>query len=478
MYSYHIFLFPFNWSFEKNENELFEKQVALTNIVPDRLSNWIRMTVPGTEREIRELYDEKNYYYDFVHEVLYDNGKDTTIVKHYERKELKHEGSTLNFNIEVWGKKNYRLKIDDIALNFYSTGVGTLIFYLRNENENQKELSDIKLINQFGRRIMPPFIEDVDKRFETAERVYIDGLWGGSPYDEDFNDYSRHLESWKPASYILQLIKDFSEDIQIKPVIDDRMIVNCWYANDQLSTRIKTDYENFLNSDDWYSFAFIDSTDPTCQNEEFRKRIIEKATNPRWQNYGTLYGITRYSMVALGAKDFMFETVIFKHVRTLYTRMLELVLLQRSSRLRFSAEVTKVGIMKKAEHQRIADHISSLYKEYMLYMNQIYFREVTSQDQGIEFYQLFLEQFGCTKQISDLEEELGELHNYYHLLLARKRNRNAEILNIIAATLLPASLTTGILGNFKPEITMTVQLPIIFFVLIVSNIVTRKIIKK
>ncbi|NLN94569.1 MAG: hypothetical protein GX128_00120 [Bacteroidales bacterium] len=144
MYSYHIFLFPFNWSFEKNENELFEKQVALTNIVPDRLSNWIRMTVPGTEREIRELYDEQNYYYDFVHDVLYDNGQDTTIVKHYERKELKDENSRLTFNIEVRDKKTYRLKIDDIALNFYSTGVGTLIFYLRNENEDQKELSDIK----------------------------------------------------------------------------------------------------------------------------------------------------------------------------------------------------------------------------------------------------------------------------------------------------------------------------------------------
>lgn len=478
MYSYHIFLFPFNWSFEKNSKKLFEQQVSLHNIVPDRLSNWIRQTVPSTEREVKELYDEKNYYYDFVHQVLYDSGEDSTIVKHYERKELKHESSQLSFNIEVRDKKNYQLKIDDIALNFYGTGVGTLIFYLRNENEDQKEFSDIKLINQFGRRIMPPFIEDVDKRFETAERVYIDGLWGGSPYDENFNDYSRHLESWKPASYILQLIKDFSEDLQIKPVIDDRMIVNCWYANDQLSKRIKTDYENFLQSDDWYSFAFIDSTDPTCQNDKFCKRIIKKATNPRWQKEGTLYAITRYSMVALGAEEWFYQNIIFKHVRTIYTRMLELVLLQRSSRLRFSAEVTKVGIMKKAEHQRIADHISSLYKEYMLYLNQIYFRDVTAQDQGIEFYQLFLEQFGCTKQISDLEEELGELHNYYHLLLGQKQNKNAEILNIIAATLLPASLTTGILGNFKPEITMAVQLPVIFFVLIVSNIVTRKIIKK
>ncbi|MCK9449799.1 MAG: hypothetical protein M0Q41_12590 [Bacteroidales bacterium] len=478
MYSYHIFLFPFNWSFEKNSNKLFEQQVSLNNIVPDRLSNWIRQTVPSTERELKELYDEKNYYYDFIHQVLYDSGEDSTIVKHYERKELKHEGSQLSFNIEVRDKKNYQLKIDDIALNFYSTGVGTLIFYLRNENEDQKDFSDIKLINQFGRRIMPPFIEDVDKRFETAERVYIDGLWGGSPYDEDFNDYSRHLESWKPASYILQLINDFSEDIQIKPVIDDRMIVNCWYANDHLSTRIQTDYEKFLQSDDWYSFVFIDSTDPTCQNDKFCKRIIKKATNPRWQNYGTLYGITRYSMVALGAKDFMFETVIFKHVRTLYTRMLELVLLQRSSRLRFSAEVTKVGIMKKAEHHRIADHISSLYKEYMLFMNQIYFREVTSQDQGIEFYQLFLEQFGCTKQISDLEEELGELHNYYHLLLGQKRNKNAEILNIIAATLLPASLLAAIFSLSKPQIHEGLQVLSIGLVIVFFYFNTKRILKK
>ncbi|NLK92333.1 MAG: hypothetical protein GX273_04260, partial [Bacteroidales bacterium] len=343
---------------------------------------------------------------------------------------------------------------------------------------DQKELTDIKLINQFGRRIMPPFIEDVDKRFETAERVYIDGLWGGSPYDEDFNDYSRHLESWKPASYILQLIEDFSPELQIKPVIDDRMIVNCWYANDQLSKRIKTDYEKFLQSDDWYSFVFIDSTDPTCQNDKFCKRIIKKATNPRWQNYGVLYAITRYSMVSLGAEEWFYQTIICKHMRTLYTRMLELVLLQRSSRLRFSAEITKVGAMKKAEHHRIADHISSLYKEYMLFMNQIYFREVTSQDQGIEFYQLFLEQFGCTNQISDLEEELGELHNYYHLLLGQKRNKNAEILNIIAATLLPASLLTAIFSLSKPPIHKGLQVLFIGLVIVFFYFNTKRILKK
>ncbi|MFA5687496.1 MAG: CorA family divalent cation transporter, partial [Bacilli bacterium] len=119
-----------------------------------------------------------------------------------------------------------------------------------------------------------------------------------------------------------------------------------------------------------------------------------------------------------------------------------------------------------------------LYKEYMLFMNQIYFREVTSQDQGIEFYQLFLEQFGCTKQISDLEEELGELHNYYHLLLAQKQNKNAEILNIIAATLLPASLLTAIFSLSKPQIHEGLQVLSIGLVIVFFYFNTKRILKK
>ena len=71
IYSYHIFYFPFKWEIMGLENQAFSDQVNLDNIQYNRNSHWERSQKPDPGEE-ESLYNEKNYYYTFVHNILYD----------------------------------------------------------------------------------------------------------------------------------------------------------------------------------------------------------------------------------------------------------------------------------------------------------------------------------------------------------------------------------------------------------------------
>lgn len=440
IYSYHNFMFPFRWEIKGYEKKIFSEQISLRNIHYAAGSNWTRCIKPTVDKESDGLYNERNYFYEFVHDALYDNGNDNSLIRHYERNETKHGDVT--YIIDCGEKGIYQLKAHAINLNLYSTGVGVLSFFLYNEKYQKPE--DILRINQVGRRVFPPFIADVRSRSQIAHSIEIKGLHGrATGYREDFNRYTNKTSSNTPASFITDLIGEVAENIILKPVIDDRMFLQCWYKNDEWANQMKEEYVKFRNSIHWYEFVFVDDFDGiTCQNDTMRREIIKKATYERWQKSMSLYGISRYSMVYLTNKDCPdFLTTYFE---TMYARMAELVLVQKASVLRFSAEVTNLSNMEVGEGFGVK--VSSLYKEYIRFVNQIHFREVSAQDQGIELYQKLYEVMNLEKHVNKLDEEIGELYNYVSLREDRKSNNTMELLAWIATIAVPMTMVAGFFG--------------------------------
>lgn len=294
---------------------------------------------------------------------------------------------------------------------------------------------------------MPPFFKDLNKRDEIAEYICIEGLDENHTYFEDFNDY-RETDSWKPASFVNSLIKEVATNISCEPVIDDRMFVCSWYKNDELAKMFCNNQEAYKEdpkfSNFWYKYLFVDGNDMTCQNKNMRNELLTRQTYSRWQEWNSLYGISRYSMVYL--TNSTVPEFLLKNFTTIYSRMIELVLLQRASILRFSYEVTQVSTLKIQKTIILAERVNSLYKEYIQFLNQIYFREITAQDQGIELYTMFQKMLDLDNYIKDLDGEIEELHNYISIKIESKRSRNGEWLNIIATIFLPATLITGIFG--------------------------------
>jgi hypothetical protein len=444
-YSYHVFLFPFKWYDTSNsKNELLDKE-SLKTLKSQRYSNWVHSN-PITPSQAEELYNEKNYYYPFVHEALYDQPEenDDPLMHHYEHQCAGWDN--VNYIIELNNGKKYTLKVDAINLNFYSTGVGMLSFYLKNQKENQKEKEDILCINQYGRRIMPPFYADIVDRNETAKSLSITGINDNSDlYREDFNAYSPS-DAWKPAGFITQLIRDFNPKLEIKPIVDDRMVVLCWYGNESLGNTLKHNPDDIYTDEFWYKYFFVDATYATCQHDKMKKKLIEDHSYLRWQNYQTIYGVTGHSFMLLTDRGGFALGVLRVQLRTIYSRMIELCLMQRASLLRFSEEVCRLSKLRNTKKHRVVEDVSDLNREYIRFVNQIYFREVTSQDQGIELYEKILKSMPLSDHIKDLDHEIGELHQYASLIEDRNRSSEARTLNWIATIFLPASFMAGVFG--------------------------------
>ena len=441
-FSYHIFMLPFQWRIRGYKDRIFSEQICLGNIEYATHSNWERTINPILDNENDSLYNEKNYFYEFVHDALYDYDESNTLIRHYERCETKRGGVT--YMIDCGNHHNYELKVDAINLNLFSTGVGVLSFYL--SNDKYHKLEDVLRINQKGRRIFPPNIASVQHpRSLIADCIEIKGLHGSEKgYREDFCNYTNKTKSNKFPEFIPNLVHEIATNIELSPVVDDRMFVLCWYKNDEMANAFKgKGYESFLKSSDWYEFVFVDEKgEISCQNEELQAELIKKATYARWQKWSSLYGISRYSMVYLtnnGAPLHLFNTF-----ETIYARMAELILVQKASVLRFSAEVTNISNMNlKKDFSKKA---SSLYKEYIRFVNQIHFREISAQDQGIELYQKLYETMNLKEHVEKLDDEIEELYNYVSLSEDRKNNKTLWLLTWIATIAVPITMMSGIFG--------------------------------
>lgn len=459
MYSYHIFYFPFKWA-KKDVTE--GTMTQLTDFSQIRFLNngkWVRPAVAESQEndgnktdknnvslDAQVLYNEKNYYFRFVHDVLYDSGDgNDNLVMHFERKEPQEKD--VRYLIKVSGReKPYSLKVDAININLYKTGVGLMSFYLRNDDESQCDTRDILNINQYGRRILPPFWSEVnaEKRQELSEYLEISGL-DTEISKEDFKSYTVD-EPWTATSMLDSLLKDLTDNLTLTPVIDDRMFVISLYKNDDMSRLSLRAADAYCNpsspfSEFWYKYLFVDTGWPTCQNDEMMRDLLRSHTYLRWQKWNSLYGVSRYSFVYLtnsGVPSYLVD-----YFMTTYARMMEIALVQRASVLCFSNEVTTLTKRGDWTLEKLSEHVDSLNEEYIRFINRMYFNELTSQDQGVELYGIIRQNLDIDSYVEELKDEIEKLHDTISFKVERSRNEKAETLNFMAAILLPVSIVTG-----------------------------------
>lgn len=466
LYSYHIFYFPFKWA-KKDVTE--GTMTQLTDFSQIRFLNngkWVRPAVAESQEndgnktdknnvslDAQVLYNEKNYYFRFVHDVLYDSGDgNDNLVMHFERKEPQEKD--VRYLIKVSGReKPYSLKVDAININLYKTGVGLMSFYLRNDDESQCDTRDILNINQYGRRILPPFWSEVnaEKRQELSEYLEISGL-DTEISKEDFKSYTVD-EPWTATSMLDSLLKDLTDNLTLTPVIDDRMFVMSLYKNDDMSRLSLSAADAYCNlsspfSEFWYKYLFVDTGWPTCQNDEMMRDLLRSHTYLRWQKWNSLYGVSRYSFVYLtnsGVPSYLVD-----YFMTTYARMMEIALVQRASVLCFSNEVTTLTKRRNWTLEKLSEHVDSLNEEYIRFINRMYFNELTSQDQGVELYGLIRQNLDIDSYVEELKDEIEKLHDTISFKVERAQsekavllNAKARALNIMAAILLPVSIVTG-----------------------------------
>jgi len=456
LYSFHAFIFPFEWSVKDSAQLSFEKQANLevVNKLMAGSTVWERSVLPQIPESL-VAFNERVYFYDFVRPVLYDTAIETSLLHEYHSKKVT-EG--LEYVIRLNDGRAYHLEVQDMVLCYYNMGVGFLAFHLQNKRIEQSSPEDVLLINTLGRRLYPPFfmtdtsvigqreffdyadwkegLNKVKKINQLAAEIRIEK--GGELWvNDDFSDWCcKPLPERTPVLIGKLLPTDVRVHLSLKPVLDDRMFTLCWYGNESLIKDVQgNDFDkDFLSHDWWYRYVFVDGSSRTCESARMMRALLEKATNNRWGKSGTYYGVSRYSFVALtdSISKNSFAALICSHIQTIYYKIALLGLMQRASMLRFSEEVSSIGKLKAGEKEMF-DKVESLYNRYIHFINRVYFREVTAQEQGIELYNALQQQMCLPTQVKELEREIEELHRYSQILDENLRNEKLDILTYIAA---------------------------------------------
>ncbi|WP_027340246.1 CorA family divalent cation transporter [Halonatronum saccharophilum] len=361
-------------------------------------------------------------------------------------------------------KLYYSLELDGVALRLYDTGIGVLSYHLKNSRYSKKE--DILKINEYGRRIYPQYlpINKVKNSF-LADRLELK-MDKKDPICEDFEGGcgpSDDYELGRLSKTVMDLLgdkfreKDFigksvkKGEVVICPVIDDRMFTISWYLNDEIANELKRsgyrgEYK-YLKDDFWHRYTFVDGGDKSCHHRDMFKDFNRDITYERWVDYGSFFGITRYSFVFLGYESDFNNDVILTHIRTMYYQLVVLALVQRASILRFSEEVFNISELEEKKNiYNLVDRIRELHKHYIQFINKIYFRDITAQEQGAELYNKLLQAMDTEREIKDLDNEIDELHKYATLIEENERNKRLNWLTIIGALFVIPSFFTGFFG--------------------------------
>lgn len=427
-------------------------------------ASWERMQFAYDKGDFASNFSEQGYFYDFCSGAMFDDPDSLNrVLTTYQLPT--EDGDTYTIYINKKGnRKSYILKIDKIELNIYDEKAAILIFHLN--NDKYQEIQDILYINDYGRRIYPQYLVGEDNGEinlqKTKDNFLADSIclnFGIRPCLEDnFSSYSeKNIPPYTMPRYIKGLLPE--EMHECRWLLDDRMYVVSYFSCPDFAKRMSEKYGTegkWLDRQrpewDWYQYVFIDNDDPTCQNEKMFKQLLEHSTYIRWSNYGTFYGISRYSFTCLIGNDVI---GLLHHTKTMYYRMASLVLAQRVLSLYYSREISEISKEldeNKLSNKQLRRRVNILNRDYMRFVNNIYFREVTPQDQGIELYDLMQDQMNIERDEKGLSTEVEQLYHYLTMTNDEQRNIEAERLSIIATLFLIPTLLTGIWGmNLNEE---------------------------
>ena len=500
MYSFHYFLFPFRFDYLKEDIEdrhKFYKDIEFDERVYKKIP-FLLKKLQENDWEYKAFdfdnhlsYNEFVYFHDFVKDSLFNLNainSDEKATSYFFRKNWDNLKLCLEVKKFNGFERTYELDLVSITLRIFDTGIGVLAFEVENNTYPNKE--DILNINEYFRRIYPPFIgenfsfEELNKKYMSNFAIYKENkkeeknkLILSQTLEKDFKDI-QNIKGIKISPYILKVLGEDTFTINIKdkgkfliqPVIDERMFVMCWYGNDTLANlaskywyfdkecknlkyleKIECEKKKLYHQkllDFWYEFVFVDANGKSIANKKMQKELLNKSTYLRWQEYGTLYGISRYSFVNLTSSEEIlkrnFAYYLVENFRGVYYQLVVLSLVVRASVLRFSDEVTAISDLEPSD--KLYERVSNLYKNYLRFVNKLYFREITSQEQGIEIYDMFQEIMKLERDVKDLDSEIKKLVEYVYMIQEREENKEMKSLTKIATYLLPPSLIAGFFG--------------------------------
>jgi len=508
-YSVHSFMLPIRWDYlPVGFVKYRDKKEVPFDVRTDLKKFNEKMLSTAWKRKFYKIENSPTHYNEFVYFQSYT----TRTIFDLQRQDEVDERSISANKVMVYYELDahpedqyiiecvkgiYSLRLTGISLHVYNTGVAIITYNL--ENYLYASSDDVLAINEFGRRVYAPFLvykkdvfgrssnfTDAAKKSCLAQKITImchalrqynftieetfsnvDTLEyiETHHYDgEEFKfttivNFPEFVSKLFSSSFVFKTEDEDNDKIKFNFLKDDRMFFQCWYGNNSLASSLAKEclpgkYE-YMRSNFWSAMIHGDAKETSLglANDQLKAQLNIDATYARWAKYGTLFGFTRDSFVCISSD---LPTLINNgvpdlrlHMKSMYYQMAVISLAQRSSMLRFSAEVAGLSDLGRTDEFKAADSIKKLYLNYIEFINKIYFREITYQMQGREIYEKFQGVMNIEKDVDSLDKELEEL-NQFSLMVSQDRiARESHRLNQLATLFIPASLAFSILGaNF------------------------------
>lgn len=423
IYSQHIFIFPFKILENKEEKN---KRVEDLLVRKEEWEEYSPVEIDSLTLEKEKKNYTKNmlkYFTKYAKESLFKYGDERNNDYVMELHNTKYRD--VDYKIDMSGKI-YILKLKDIKVKFFDTSVGTLSFVL--ENNRYKEIEEVLNINTYGRKL-----------FKAYEGEECPTITIGNNISEKISDAKINYEN--DREYLEnKIINNFLLKKRIEPILDDRMYTVCQYLDEE---KPNLEEKKSKISKYWYQYLFVDSSDfKTCQNDNMENELIEKSSYKRWGEFGTYFGVTRYSFMIWSQKnDFFAENIIFNQLKYIYFQMINILIAQKSSIVYLNEKINDLLEEKESEKSE-----NEVYKEYLLYLSKLTFREITCQEQGIELYNLCREQMNIEILNDELNIKVQTLNDRAERENDRKENEFSKKVEKIGVWVAIFSVILGIFG--------------------------------
>ncbi len=483
--SNHVFLFPFSWETEKKDSkevsqkriiEYFENSTSWESTdLPSRFLEGFEDSLDEEEgkKKYKDYYNIWQYFFPTARKAVL--GLESGIVRNfqfratpekYKIKKTKHTETKESIKYE------YELRIQKITVQIYNTGIAIFSLFCEYpfdedaiaEDGSQTALESIKKINDFGRRIMVPFLAEGGCSIIADELSIYDAGKSEPRIFENFKKLSdfnnKESELRRNPSYISSIIlrilndgcgdkdifvtgeKCFKEQIQIRQALDDRMFVCCHVEDKQLSDQSLA-YDTIMNGNEQekkenftknlYELLFVDGDGCTCQSGKMREALLEKHIYKRWLEDGTLYGFTNQAFLSI--KEPKEKTEFLRsNFLNMYVPLCTLALAQKASAVKFQNEAAKLSVeaQKSSFGNKSIYSLMDLNERFIVFLNQLDLHEISSQEQAIEMYDMLRNTFQIEERNGNMLKQISCLHEASQTQLNLGFNKWAAIFALFA----------------------------------------------
>ncbi|MDM8539452.1 hypothetical protein QUF90_00050 [Desulfococcaceae bacterium HSG9] len=379
------------------------------------------------------------YFFPHVRDILFAHTNTDSKIKPVQQYELKAD----EFKIHLRREENFTLNMENIRLCFFpNDNIYFLSFsvtipemeeidweiikqpldllrYIRKEDAwktiRTVQLSSCLAANNLIRVIYPSYREQKDEaKIVKTDLISLSKRQPVATFKETepARMLSRDLRA-KLSPVVEYMIREMlaTGDLRIFPLLDDRMFANThvalWGEKPQ-SEAGKKAHEALFSL-----ILYVDQSgdkniggytyDPKYVRERMKGEILKMWYAP----YGNLYGFTDFSNVYVGFGWF-FENIVSRHVHTMYFYMTILALYYRTAMIQYTerlASETK-DLVEDKNHDQSKERIRKLRQSFARFTNQYWYREVTSQMQGIEIFKLQCKAVHIQDAHQELKEEL------------------------------------------------------------------------